>query len=334
MKHSDDVTLQINLSPSDWRYAQFILPHQIMKWKGHVGEVLLILDLHRSSGKFSENWELGFSKIYDIIKSVEALHPSINLVEVDYSESTVLKVGKHFFNKSWIPPKDFRGGPFYSYFFGLFSAQNRYILHLDSDMMFGGNCDQWLLQAIELLKSNPELLTCSPLPGPPSLDGQLKSQNARRYSKLPFQSFQFDSFSTRIFFIDILKLRSKIGYLNLQYTSFRGIVKAIVEGNYPFALPEAIITDALQKNKCFRLDFLGEGTGAWSLHPPYRSENFYRELPAIIDRIDRNDIPEQQSGDHDVNSSLVDWSDAKARLRSNRWWNRLGSRLYSRFSSL
>jgi hypothetical protein len=34
-------------------------------------------------------------------------------------------------------------------------------------------------------------------------------------------------------------------------------------------------------------------------------------------------VPEAQRGDHDMNSSLVDWTEAVAALASNRWWRRL-----------
>ncbi|WP_281433711.1 hypothetical protein [Methylosinus sp. H3A] len=34
----------------------------------------------------------------------------------------------------------------------------------------------------------------------------------------------------------------------------------------------------------------------YSLHPPYRSETFYRELPNLIARIVAGDIPDAQRG--------------------------------------
>ena len=48
----------------------------------------------------------------------------------------------------------------------------------------------------------------------------------------------------------------------------------------------------------------------YSLHPPFRSETFYRELPNLVARIGSGDIPEAQRGDYDVNASMIDWTEA------------------------
>ena len=69
----------------------------------------------------------------------------------------------------------------------------------------------------------------------------------------------------------------------------------------------------------------------WSLHPPYRSENFYQQLPELIQKIETGNIPEAQRGHHDLNESLVDWTSARAALKQNRWWKRLGKRLKQKF---
>jgi hypothetical protein len=87
----------------------------------------------------------------------------------------------------------------------------------------------------------------------------------------------------------------------------------------------------MQQHGLSRLEFLGQAPGMWSLHPPYRSSNFYDNLPNLIQRIESGDIPEAQRGVHDVNDSLIDWSSAVAALKQNRWWKRLGQRLTHNF---
>ena len=54
--------------------------------------------------------------------------------------------------------------------------------------------------------------------------------------------------------------------------------------------------------------------------------SFFEKLPMLVKRVEDGEIPEGQRGDHDINESLVDWSEAKARLARNRWWRRLASR--------
>jgi hypothetical protein len=63
-----------------------------------------------------------------------------------------------------------------------------------------------------------------------------------------------------------------------------------------------------------RVDFLGEDPGMWSLHPVWRNEAYYQELPGLIDRVESGDMPEEQLGDYDLVDSLVDSSKERADL--------------------
>ncbi|MUG94048.1 hypothetical protein F7734_17285 [Scytonema sp. UIC 10036] len=326
MRSNHGVTLQINLAPSDWLHAKYTLPHQLRQLAQQVDEILLTLDLHRSPGRFSEGWQERLPKIQNLIQECCTQYPHVHLKEVDYSPKVVANVSDMFFGGLPIPPKDFRGGPFYSYFFGLYSAQHNYIFHLDSDLMFGGGSSTWIAEAIDLLNQRPNVLVCGPLPGPPTADGQLRSQVAETE---PYDSpaFRFSSLSSRYFLLDRNRFTSLVKKLPLKYAPIRGIIKALVEGNYPYNLPEKIFTEAMLENSLYRIEFLGKQTGMWSLHPPYRSKNFYDCLPELIQRVESGDIPEAQRGVHDVNDSLVDWSSAKEALKKNRWWKRMGKQL-------
>jgi hypothetical protein len=321
---SPKVTLQINLAPSDLLYAHHILPHQLRQFGSQVDEILLVLDLHRSAGRFAEGWEERLPKIKLLIDDCCQQYFHANFKEVDYSPEAKKNVNQMFFNGQDIPPKDFRGGPFYSYFFGLYSAKNDYVFHLDSDLMFGGGSSTWIEEAIALLSGRPDILVCAPLPGPPTHDGTLKSQLAQpepHYST----AFRFDFLSTRLFMIDREKFTTQVKHLSLQSTSTWGILKALVEGNPPYKLPEEMLTEAMSEKSLVRVDFLGKPPGMWSLHPPYRSKVFYDNLPQLIKKIESGDVPVDQLGDHDINDSLIDWSSARTTLKQNRWWKRLAT---------
>jgi len=58
----------------------------------------------------------------------------------------------------------------------------------------------------------------------------------------------------------------------------------------------------------------------WSLHPPYRSEEFYRELPRLVEQIEAGSVPDAQRGDYDINDSMFDWSSARRRASLRRLW--------------
>ncbi len=313
------VTLQISLAPSDFAHARHLLAHQVKTWRPQVAEILLTIDTHRSAGRFSARWTEGTDKIFPLAESIL----DARVLAVDYGPAAQQKVADIFFGgKTPIPAKDFRGGPYYSYFFGLAAATHDYVLHLDSDMFFGGLSPHWLAEAIADQNAHPNVVFSSPLPGPPTADGQLRSQPAHTVPKQPC-AFDFDSMSTRLFLVSRTRLTSTFGPLRPHRPSLRNTLKALVEKNPPHALPEDMLTDLMRQKRCVRREFLGSAPGMWHLHPPYRCEDFYNKIPELIRRCETGNIPEAQRGDHDINASLVDWSEPIAALNTNRWWRRL-----------
>jgi hypothetical protein len=316
------VTLQINLSPGDWRHARFVLPHQMRAWRNQVSEVLLVIDLHRSSGRFAAGWDEGREGILALARSVRGARVEL----VDYGEAARARVSSEFFGNAAVPEKDFRGGPYYAYFFGLNSASHSHVFHVDSDIFFGGGSQHWIDEATGRYSSHSNILVMAPLPGPPARDGRLRHLRGTPEPDAE-HAHCFEEMSTRLFLIDRVRFRSVIGGLvPLPPPSLRSRVKALVERNPSADLPEHLISGAMRKHGLLRRDFLGSAPGMWSLHPPYRCADFYSKLPDLIAKIEAGDIPDAQRGDHDINGSLVDWSEAVTRLAQNRWWRRLLSR--------
>lgn len=307
------VTLQISLAPTDLPHAKHILPHQLQQWAGQVDEVLLTLDLHQSKGRFSKGWNERLPQMRVLIDECCSQYSNVYLKEVDYSPETVAQVGSIFFDQPFVPTKDFRGGPFYSYFYGLFAAKHKYVFHMDSDMMFGGGSSTWIGEAIQLLNEKPNVLFCSPLPGPPRFDGQLKFQNPDgRYKIRKPESethtslaFRFSTVSSRIFLLDKQRFSSIVKKLELIQPSIFNLFKAYAKKNPPYELPEINFSRALLKKSMYRVDFLGQEPGMWSVHPVCRSNLFYENLPHIIQRIKLGEIPHIQRGDYNLSESLI-----------------------------
>ncbi len=318
------VTLQISLAPSDHRLAQEILPHQLRVWRNQVAEILLTIDLHRSAGRFADDWEQGRDRILALAGSF----PGVRMVEVDYGKPAARAVAEEFFGGRAVPRKDHRGGPYYSYFFGLQAAANPRVLHCDADMMFGGGSPTWLAEACELLDQRPDVLVVAPLPGPPSPDGRLVELQGTPLAQ-PRMAHAFHEMSSRVFLLDRHRFKTAIGALTPDFAAPRGFILALLEGNAPRELPERLLTRAMHRRGLQRVDFLGTAPGMWSLHPPYRCADFYNKLPELIRRVETNDMPAAQLGFHDVGDSLVDWSEAKARMSQRRWWKRIAARLRS-----
>jgi hypothetical protein len=296
-----------------------MLPHQLRAWRGQVAEVLLTVDFHRSAGRFSARWEEGKDRIMGLVRSMEGAR----VCEVDYGTTSMARVSAEFFGGRPVPAKDFRGGPYYSYFFGMAEAKHPYVLHADSDMFFGGASTSWTAEAVAHMAAHPEVLFAAPLPGPPTGDGKLRSQVAQAEAGTA-HAFRFDTMSTRLFLLGRRRFQSTIGALQPRRPpAWRNTLKAIVERNPAEDLPEHLFTDAMRARGLVRREFLGAAPGRWSLHPPYRSADFYSRLPELVSRVESEDMPAGQRGDHDMNASLVDWSEALTALAQNRWWKRL-----------
>ncbi len=312
------VTLQISLAPSDHRLAQHILPHQVRTWRGQVAEILLTVDLHRSGGRFADEWTEGRDRILALANSVEGAR----VLTVDDGPEAAAAVSREFFGGRKIPRKEHRGGPYYSYFFGLHAATHRHVLHLDADMMCGGGSPTWLAEACALLEREPDVFVTAPLPGPPAPDGRLRELRGIRLAA-PERAYAFPEMSSRTFLVDRDRWRDRLGALRPGFAPPRGFLLGLLEGNPPRETPERLLTAAMAQHGLRRVDFLGEAPGMWTLHPPYRGADFYTKLPMLIARIEAGDLPPEQLGFHDVCDQLVDWTEGRQRLARRRWWRRL-----------
>lgn len=312
------VSLQINLAPGDYRHARYLLAHQLNVLHAQVDEIILTVDTQPGKGRFAEGWATYKDALDQFLKTELEPNYPVKIIPVDYSAAVKQKVARYFFGTDNIPVKDFRGGPFYAYFFGLYSASNNLVFHLDSDMFLGGGSQTWLAEAVQYFNNNPACLVMAPLPGPPRTDDTLIDQQVID-KPAPF-TWQLGGMSTRIFLMD--KSKFNTDKLKLAKPSPRNQLKAFTQGHDPAALPEHLIANYIKKHRLKRIDFLGSGKGMWSLHPPYRTAAFYEQLPEIITRVEANDLPGEQQGFYDIIDEVCDWTEAREKLKHNRWWKR------------
>jgi hypothetical protein len=316
------VTLQISLAPPDLPHATHVLPHQLRTWATQVDELLFTLDpIRPAGGRFAANWDALVPGIEQLLSRLTAEYSAARVGIVERSPRAMAAVAQRFFGLDRIPLKDSRGGPLYSYFYGLHDARNELVLHIDSDVLFGGGSRTWVDEARGLLDDHEDALFVGPLPGPPRPDGQLIGQPyatpepRTTHDRPSTPAFRFPTMSTRIFMVDLTRLSERVGALPLQPPLLlRSRLKARVKGNPSVAMPEQILTTALQRHGLARVDFLGREPGMWSLHPPFRSPAFYRELPDLIARVESGDVPDEQRGHYDVVDALFDFSEVRARL--------------------
>jgi hypothetical protein len=308
------VTLQINMAPTDAPHVDDILPHELRQLGHQVDEILLTIDLTRGPLVDPEVWARGETELRRVIGRCKEDYPHLRSLDVDTSPAVAQQVADEFFGGEAIPDKDWRGAPIYPYFFGLWASRNRYVFHMDSDMLYGGGSQSWISEAVDLLRSRPEVLICSPLPGPPTSDGELVSQTLPReaFTSLAFRA---DQVSTRVMMIDRSRFSEKVGALRIVPPPRRMVWLARLDGYAPSECAEILLSQGMVASGLCRIDFLGSEPGMWSVHPPHRSPLFYRELPNLVRRIESGDVPELQRGEHDVHDSMIDWSSA----RKPRW---------------
>jgi hypothetical protein len=317
-------TLQINLHPSDVRHAVCTLDHQLAVWSGQVERTLLTVDTRQSrSGRYRDaRYDENRTRLFRLIEQLAGQHRGVEMVEVDYSPRAMAAAKERYFAQAAAyPEKAFDGGPFHAYYYGMLRADADYIVHMDSDMLFGGGSQHWLDEAIGWFDKVPQALFTGPLPGPPRRDGSLADLHGAMPGKpaLPapqrlrcdYPAYRFQSVSTRIFVFNQKRFDTKIGSFDLLRPDLKRRLRARLFKQAPLTMPaEEAMTETLLQRQFCRIDFLGSGTGLYSLHPPYRTEQFYRDLPRIVARITSGDIPEGQRGDYDINASMVDWTEA------------------------
>ncbi len=309
------VTLQINVAPPDAPHAVHILPHQLRVGADQVDEILFTFDTVRpTAGRFAASWEERAPEMQGILAGLVEQYPQARIGEVDPSPAAIQGVAQRFFGRDQVPMKDSRGGPLYSYLYGLHDASQDLVLHADSDMLFGGGGPSWVSEAKTLLTADEDVLVVNPLPGPPRADGRLFDQpDATPVHDQP-HTYRFTQMSTRIFLMDRARLRARVGAMALPPpVLIRSRLKAMLKGNPLVAMPEQFLTMAMRRHGLVRVDRLGSPPGMWSLHPLYRSAAFYEALPEIIRRVETGDVPEAQRGHYDIVDALFDFSEQRAK---------------------
>lgn len=323
------VSLQINLAASDFRLSEHLLERQISLFSQVVDEVVFSLDVKMGSGRFAEQFAENYKALNSLLDSLLARFPKVRVSPVDYSEKVQQEVQKYFKQSVAIPLRDFRGGPCYVYFHGMWSCRNDFVLHLDADMFFGGRVGDWLQRALKELAS-PSVFSVAPMPGPPTTTGNLRQpilDHACIEENITEGRYVYDGFSTRIFLMN----RRKICGIQLSSKPTLGnFLRALSKGLLPQELPEVVITRHMRSHGFVRVD-LNSSEQLYSLHPPYKSLKFYENVTRILEAIDTDSIPEGQRGFYDMNDALYDFTEERRTLFESAWYRRIARNVAERF---
>jgi len=307
------VSLQINVAPVDMAFLAPIMAHQLSIFGNLCEEIVVTVETKKSENSrwSSSDWDTNLTSLLLLLEEMQVSYPHLLISKIDYSSATHKKASDFFMESSELLPwKDFRGGPYYSYYYGVFSCSQKYVLHMDSDMLYCGSAEAWLREALAMMEEDKEVLLCSPLVGPPVRKGEeVPIAHKKRYNPIGnYQSrdfyYKYKDISTRIYLIEKERLH---GFAITTRPNLDQWIKAIWRGLPCYHTPERSLSVAMQKRNLFRLDFLGEDGGFWSYHPPAKkSENFLNMLPHVISEIERGFFTEAQRGRQQFTTSLLE----------------------------
>jgi hypothetical protein len=305
------ISLQINLSAADLPVCRQLLERQIRFWYDELDEIVLSIESKKSFGKFATDFDQNQAGLLSLVEHYEELYPKVRHHFIDYSPERKSRLAALFFDDRLIPEKDYRGCAFYSYLDGLASCRNRYIIHIDSDMMIGGAPNAWLQDAVDLLNSDNSYLLVNPLAGPPAPDNEIRQTYLRKAGSY---RFLFEKMSTRVFLIDMDKLnRSKLT-LKKAPVSPRYIKWFFKSGyRWGYMALEDLFSEMMVRRGLLRVDTLGlnEQRSAYSLHPLVKPKSYIQAIPDLLRRMDANDIPDSQRGNYNINNDFFDFESVK-----------------------
>jgi hypothetical protein len=296
-------TLSINICVTDLPFILHTVPHLVRSCRYPFTERMLVIDTAPMKGRYRKN--LLLPNTNDLERAAEKL---INqgyidkAIKVDYRpEIREPIVRKHLGRATW-ETHDFRDAPIYAYLFAYEAAQADYFLHFDADMLlYQAEGYSWVDSAINCLKQNPEVLTVTPLPGPPALE--LK-QRGVPYITDPRGFFSFKEFTARRYLFDRRRLDSILP-LPLSYISWKRRLVSQVTRHSAMERWEGMMTYKLHASQYIRADLASPQ--AWTLHPPHHGADFIKALPTIIEKVEAGNYPPEQAGDYDL--QLEYWFD-------------------------
>ncbi len=216
----------------------------------------------------------------------------------EYNNKSIQNINRIQFSSPYFATHCFRGYPIYGSFKQFNDTNSKFILHLDSDMLFYEQPDfSWIQEGVRILEKYDDVLCVLPRGGPPKKDNSLNQGTTNYEVDHERELYLFKNFTSRHYLIHRERFLSLLPMTPL-WLSWREPIKNKLHGNGKMLCWESIVGNSLEKSPFWRADLMTEK--AWSLHPGDRSKKFYDLLPKIIDCVNRNEFPVDQKGHFDI----------------------------------
>lgn len=308
-----NVTLQINLSPGDTKYASITVPALAKSHRDHVDEILAIVDCCKPQKTKIVNPEQRFpeplfsqrvEKIRAITEDLKRQGYVDRIVDLTPGNSLQAIIARKYLG-NWVnETHDYGGCALMSYLAAFEVSHTRYLLHYDADMLLYQSLNyDWSVEARYLMEKAPKAVAASPRISPPfSQEKQLPDAPSLHEGR-PLTSveggWRNDWFSTRCYLIDQEKLST---YLPLIQGNILGetLVRKYLKRGYPRS-PEIMLFQRIGRAGGWRLNLKSEN--AWLLHPATKPSRYLELLPQIKDSVLEGKVPVEQRGFADIKLS-------------------------------
>ena len=228
------------------------------------------------------------------------------IVDFDYSPNFHRQTYRKHFGVRVRQTHNWKGYPILGSQFQIESGDSNYMLHYDSDMMLYQHPDfSWIATGMQMMDSNPDLLTIRPLTGPPTADGRLYQSG---YERDPAGFYRFKTFSSRVYLIQRERF-DRFLPLPVMWRSYRHRWLDHLPDRWKTRLNyltgkgsleswEVMVTQKLQTTDSVRAVLTSPQ--AWTLHPNLRSPEFFQALPSILKAVESGEFPPEQAGHYDL----------------------------------
>jgi hypothetical protein len=299
MASSDSCTLSILVARTDVPYMTQTIPHIVRSCRHPFVERVLIVDTAPLHKRYRSNPNIGtLEQLRKCCQQLVEQKVVDQAIDIDYSRESCKRLFTKNFGQIVKHTHDHRGYPILGILFALDRSVGRYLLHFDSDMLLHQAAGfDWVGKAVEVMDKHPEVMFCSPLPGPPQSAGQLQ-QGTARFELDPDGFYRFKQFTSRKFLVDKERLNKVLPRTPLYVPSRRRRWLSLLTGDSTLCGWEDMISVMLMGSEYVRADLASPE--AWTLHTPNHGPEFLAKLPSVIERVEAGSFPPGQAGDYDL----------------------------------
>lgn len=284
----------MNVAAGDAAAIELTLPHLHHLFGRDIATMLVVVDPRPPSGRIAAQHlePPSMEALNDALSRVAGTGVPLRRVDVDYGRASRRAVSRRYFGGARSGLRCAGGTPIYAFLFGLHQAQTRYVIHLDSDLVFFGGEESWIRVAIDVLAENKDIYFVNPYLGPPRQDGTPHdiiggvdaSTGLRLSSRFSTRCFCYDQIKADIGFFPMKRSRYPLSRWPLYLARGRELDVAL----------ETSVARTLCTRKVWRCDL--EPRYGWVIHVADKDAFGRPEIREVIRAVEQGTVPAAQRG--------------------------------------